>query len=197
MNTLFDLTPALPPGFCYQPEFITKTEEKYLLNIIEQLNLQNMKFHEYVAKRKVISFGQGWSFTEQQLKAGNPIPGEFDFLINRIAEYLQIPALSIGQLLITEYPAASVINWHRDAPPYNTIVGISLLSDCIFKLRPYQPEKWSGKTGKIKSGTISLQVKRRSMYTMTGIAKNMWQHATAPVNAIRYSLTFRTLAKIN
>jgi len=187
MNTLFDISPVLPEGFSYSPGFISEAEEMQLVKTIEQFDLQNMKFHEYEAKRKVISFGRGWSFTEQQLKEGNPIPGEFDFLVERIADHLQIAKLSIAQFLITEYPVGSVINWHRDAPPFETIVGVSLLSDCIFKLRPHEKEKQT------RSATISLPVQRRSVYTMTGISKNAWQHCTAPLNKVRYSLTFRTL----
>jgi alkylated DNA repair dioxygenase AlkB len=187
MNTLFDIGPVLPPGFNYSPAFINEAEEMQLVKTIGQFDLQNMKFHEYEAKRKVMSFGHGWSFTEQRLKEGDPIPAAFDFLVERIAGHLHIPKGSIAQFLITEYPPGSVINWHRDAPPFETIVGISLLADCIFKLRPHEKEK------QVRSGTISLPVQRRSIYTMTGIAKTAWQHSTAPLNKIRYSLTFRTL----
>jgi len=189
MNTLFDIGPVLPAGFTYSPGFITEAEEIQLIKAIEQFDLQNMKFHEYEAKRKVISFGRGWSFTEQQLKQGNPIPGEFNFLVERIASHLQIPTASIAQFLITEYPVGSVINWHRDAPPLETIVGVSLLSDCIFKLRPHDKEKQT------RSATISLPVQRRSFYVMTGVSKNAWQHCIAPMNKVRYAMTFRTLRK--
>lgn len=69
-----------------------------------------------------MSFGHDWSFTEQQLKEGNPILGEFNFLVKRIAGHLQIPTASIAQLLRTEYPVGSVINWHRDAPPLKQLL---------------------------------------------------------------------------
>ena len=109
------------------------------------------------------------------------------FLIDRIAGKLELPKHLIGQFLITEYPVGSVINWHRDAPPFEIIAGVSLLSDCTFKLRPHQKELQT------KAATVSLRVKRRSMYTMHGPAKSEWQHCTTPNNKIRYSLTFRTL----
>src|SRR5829696_4507681 len=121
MNTLFDISPSLPAGFSYQEDFINKSEEAHLLGGIAQLDLSNMKFHQYEAKRKVINFGKGWSFTEQRLKEGDPIPDEFDFLVQRIADLLQIPKSSIAQFLVTEYPIGSVINWHRDAPPFETV----------------------------------------------------------------------------
>lgn len=190
MNTLFEISPTLPPGFTYGENFISIEEEKGLVIAIEQQNLQNMKFHQYEAKRKVISFGSGWSFTDQCLKQGNPIPTAFDFLIERIATHLNIPKDSIAQFLITQYPVDSVINWHRDAPPFETIIGVSLLSDCTFKLRPHE------KTKQTRGTTISLPVRTRSFYIMTGESKIAWQHCTAPVAKIRYSLTFRTLRSI-
>lgn len=189
MNTLFDIGPVLPEGFSYFPGFITEAEEMLVLETIEGFDLQKMKFHEYEAKRKVISFGQGWSFTDQQLKQGNLIPIAFDFLVDKIAGHRCIGKESIVQFLITEYPIGSIINWHRDAPPFATIAGISLLSDCIFKLRPHEKEKQT------RRATISLPVQRRSLYIMQGPAKTAWQHATAPLNKVRYSLTFRTLYK--
>lgn len=187
MDTLFDIEPLLPEGFHYYPRFINEAEEKQLLNSIRQLDLQTMKFHQYEAKRKVVSFGKGWSFTEQQLKHGDPIPKEFEFLVEKIAQKLSIRKASIAQFLITEYPAGSVINWHRDAPPFDIIAGVSLLSNCNFKLRPHEKEKQE------RANTIVLPVERRSLYSMQGLAKTEWQHSTAPLNTIRYSLTFRTL----
>jgi len=187
MNTLFDISPVLPKGFAYNKNFINEEEEMKVVKCIEQLDLQKMKFHEYEAKRKVISFGQGWSFTEQRLKQGTPIPKDFDFLIDKIAAHLSIPKELIAQFLVTEYPVGSVINWHRDAPPFDIIAGVSLLSDCTFKLRPHEKGKQT------RSATISLPVQRRSLYTMQDEAKSQWQHSTAPVEKVRYSLTFRTL----
>lgn len=187
MLTLFDISPVLPQGFTYQRDFLTVDEESLLTREIGQLDLHNMKFHAYEAKRKVLSFGMGWSFTEQALKKGEPIPGAFDFLLEKISAYTGIPRENIAQFLITEYPVGSVINWHRDAPPFETIIGISLQADCTFKLRPQDKERQT------RSATISLPVHRHSIYTMTGIAKNEWQHATAPLDTVRYSLTFRTI----
>lgn len=187
MNTLFDTGPVIPEGFIYTPSFINEDEELFLSNTISKLELTNMIFHEYEAKRKVMNFGKGWSFTEQCLKKGDDIPSDFNFLSERIANHLSIDKGSIAQLLVTEYPIGAVINWHRDAPPYATIAGVSLLSDCIFKLRPYKKEK------QLRNATISMPVQRRSLYTMNGIAKTDWQHCTSPGSSVRYSLTFRSL----
>lgn len=187
MNTLFDVQPLLPQGWNYYQNFITPDEGADLVKNIGMYNLQTMKFHQYEAKRKVISFGHGWSFTEKKLRSGPPLPKDFDFLVHRVTTLLAIPKESIAQFLITEYPVGSVINWHRDAPPYHIVAGISLLTNCTFKLRPHDQDKRS------KWNTLSLNVERRSLYTMQGAAKTEWQHSTAPVKEVRYSITLRTL----
>ena len=102
MHTLFDISPTLPPGFHYETNFITEAEEILLLDLIKSLELNNMKFHQYEAKRKVISFGQGWSFTEQRLKQGEPIPAGFNFLVERVARKLNLAIDRITQFLVTE-----------------------------------------------------------------------------------------------
>ena len=89
--------------------------------------------------------------------------------------------------MIIEYPPGAVINWHRDAPPFDIIVGISLLSNCTFKLRPHEKEKQT------RSSIISFPVERRSLYVMQGPSRTDWQHSTNPVKETRYSITLRTL----
>jgi alkylated DNA repair dioxygenase AlkB len=85
------------------------------------------------------------------------------------------------------YPVSSVINWHRDAPPFESIAGISLAADCVFKLRPYDKSLRSAKS------VISFPVKHRSLYIMMGPVRNEWEYSTAPVSVVRYSITLRTL----
>ena len=73
----------------------------------------------------------------------------------------------------------SVINWHCDAPPVDLIAGISLKSDCTFRLKPY------GKAKQERASIISLLVKQRSLYIMQGPAQSGWQHSIMPVKPVR------------
>ena len=70
MNLLFPDEFILPPGFSYIPEFISKDEEKKLLEDIQTIELTNMKFQQYVAKRKTASFGYDWSFDKSSSLPG-------------------------------------------------------------------------------------------------------------------------------
>jgi alkylated DNA repair dioxygenase AlkB len=176
-----------PQGFFYAENFITHEEESILLTEVAKTHLHVFNFHGYEAKRKVQSFGYDYSFENKTLAEGLPIPTSFTWLINRVAAYISCPPEDVAELLLTEYPVGSVINWHRDARPFDVIVGISLLSDCVFKLRPHQKEKQTRKS------IISIPVKRRSVYVIRDEARSEWQHSIAPVKSARYSITVRTL----
>jgi alkylated DNA repair dioxygenase AlkB len=187
MSTLFPVEPLYPEGFQYLPYFITKAEEGILLQAISETPLRTFVFQGYEAKRKVASFGQDWSFEHQRLTKGKEIPEAFLPLLDKIASYLCLKPEAFAELLLTEYPVGSVINWHRDAPPFDLIAGVSLLSDCTFRLRPHDKAKQG------KASVISVPVKRRSLYVLQGQARTEWQHSIAAVKQLRYSITLRTL----
>ena len=187
MLSLFPIDDVYPKGFRYEADFISPDEEKDLLEVINTIPLHQMQFQGYEAKRKVASFGFDWSFEKRVLSKGKDIPSSFDWLVEKVALKIGLRRQDIAELLVTEYPPGSVINWHRDAPPFDIIIGISLLNDCVFKLRPHEKEKQTRKA------TVSLNVRRRSLYVIEGEARTNWQHSTAPVKGTRYSITLRTL----
>ena len=187
MTTLFPLEPSFPDGFSYHENFIDPDEENNLIDEIVKLELHSFRFQGYEAKRKVASFGYDWNFENRTLSKGKDIPVVFDSLMAKVAAHLNIEKKEFAELLVTKYPIDSVINWHRDAPPFDIIAGISLQSDCIFRLRPHEKAKQS------RGSVVSFPVRQRSLYVMKGPAKIDWQHSTAPVKKVRYSITLRTL----
>lgn len=189
MNTLFPIEPVFPQGFSYEKGFISEEEEQSLLELISGVDLHNMQFKGYTANRKTASFGYDYSFDSGKLSRGKDIPAVFNSLIEKVARYLGMVKDDIAELLLTEYPPGAVINWHRDAPPFDMVIGISLHTDCTFKLRPHAKEKQS------RSSVISFTAERRSLYVMSGESRSEWQHSIAPVKQTRYSITLRTLKK--
>lgn len=146
MDTLFPFTPATPGGFSYTSDYLSPIEENKLLEVVKTTALHPLKFQGYEAKRKVKSFGYDYNFDNRSIMKGEPIPEGFNFLLEKIATTLAIEKERFAELLVTEYPPGSVINWHRDAPPFDIIVGISLQSDCVFRLRPYDKTKQGRKS---------------------------------------------------
>ena len=171
------------------PDFLTNEEESHLCDTIGKIPLHTFKFQGYEAKRKTASFGYDYSFDKRTISKGQDIPMEFDALVEKVSRHLEIHQDDIAELLVTEYPIGSVINWHRDAPPFEIIAGISLCTDCIFRLRP------NDKARQGRKAIISFPVKRRSLYIMQGSARTDWQHSISPVPEVRYSITLRTLRK--
>lgn len=187
MDTLFPVENMMPGGFRYYPDIITQAEETELITEISKEQLQTFIFQGFEAKRKVASFGYDWNFQSRTLKPGRAVPASLRPLIEKVAGRLQLAPEEFEEVLLTEYPAGSVINWHRDAPPFDLIAGVSLLSDCIFRLRPHDKNK------QIRSSIISIPVKRRSLYVLHGISRMDWQHSISPVKNRRLSVTLRTL----
>ena len=185
---LFQDYKVYPEGFFYWDEFLTIEEEASLLRVIATIPLHTFVFQGYEAKRRVASFGYDYSFNNRRLTSGNPIPETFRPLIEKVAQKLNKPAEVFSELLITEYPPGAVINWHRDAPPFDIIAGISLKASCTFRLRPHATNK-EVTTRKI----IPVPLAPRSLYLITDDARTVWEHSTAPVKDTRYSITLRTL----
>jgi alkylated DNA repair dioxygenase AlkB len=184
MNTLF---PVEVPGFIYATDFITAAEEAMLIEEIGKISLHTFQFQGYAAKRKVASFGYDWSFETRSLSKGKAIPSVFNGLVEKVAAFAKVDKTAFAELLVTEYPPGSVINWHRDAPPFDLIAGVSLSTSCMFRLRPHDKAKQG------RRAIVSLPVERRSIYIMKDAARSDWEHSITPVKTTRYSITLRTL----
>jgi len=187
MLSLFPEHPVMPEGFSYFPDFLSEEEETELIALIINAAPKNMLFHGYEAKRKTVNFGFNWNFENRILSKGRDIPGELMWLVKRVSEKFLTGKEFIAQVLLTEYPPGAVINWHRDAPPFRTVTGISLCNNCSFRFRPYDRTKQGRKN------IITLPVARRSVYMMQGVSKTEWEHSTLPLRSARYSITMRTL----
>jgi alkylated DNA repair dioxygenase AlkB len=184
----------LPEGFLYSDEFLTKAEEVKLLHIFRGLEFVAYDYHGYIARRRIVRYGVNYDInTREASETVQPVP---EFLIGvreRAAEFAAVRADELAQAMLSEYSAGTPIGWHRDAPQFGTIIGISLGSACRMRLKPYQTAGKVG-SGKISSAKIlSIQLEPRSIYVIRGEARSGWQHSIPPVDETRYSITFRTL----
>jgi len=110
----------------------------------------------------------------------------------RIAQWANVDAHTFAMALINEYPPGAPIGWHRDAPQYGIVAGVSLLSSCRMRLRPYV-RPGVPKPGQRRTATHEILLEQRSAYVMTGESRSAFEHQIPPVTALRYSITFRTL----
>jgi alkylated DNA repair dioxygenase AlkB len=187
-SDLFGAT-ALPAGLSYVPDFITGIEEASLLAHIERLSLAEARYKQYTAKRRILSFGSQYDFSSNELQPGAPLPAFLRPLREKVSAWLAIPVDAFEHALVTEYRPGTALGWHRDVPEFHSIVGVSLGTACRMRFRPY-PAK-AGRT----AGGFELRLEPRSAYAMLGAARWRWQHAIPATPALRYSITFRTLAR--
>jgi DNA oxidative demethylase len=181
---LFELSTGAPAGFLYEPDFVTVDEERQLLTAIETLPFGDVRMHGVVARRRVVQFGWRYSFDARQLTAGEPVPAFLEPLQVRAAALIGCAPGELSEVLVTEYMPGATIGWHRDAPPFGEIVGVSLRAPCTFRFK-------RGEGRDVRRFTQTLAP--RSAYVLAGEARSAWQHSIPAVRALRYSITFRTL----
>jgi alkylated DNA repair dioxygenase AlkB len=180
--------PDLPDGFLYRPDLISESEEASLLDEIEKVQFADFEMRGVVARRRVAFFGSSYSGTEAL-----PMPSFLLPLRARIAEWADVAPEAFAMALINEYRPGSPIGWHRDAPQYGLVAGVSLRSASPMRFRPYvRPGAIAGSPAR-RRATHEVLLERRSAYLMTGAARQEYEHHIPPVTEQRYSITFRTL----
>ena len=184
MSRLF--APDLPAGFDYRDDFISAAQEQGLLDAIGEVTFAEFTMRGVVARRRVAFYGESYDRAEAR-----PLPDFLLALRASIADWAGLDAAAFAMALINEYQPGAPIGWHRDAPQYDLVSGVSLLSTCRMKLRPYRPPATAQAVR--RSATHEVVLQRRSAYLMTGESRNAYEHHIPPVGQLRYSVTFRTL----
>jgi alkylated DNA repair dioxygenase AlkB len=131
-----------------------------------------------------VSFGWKYDYENRALRKIDDIPEFLLPLRAAAAGFAGIEPNSLQQALVTEYSPGSAIGWHRDKPEFGQIVGVSLLAQCVFRLRRAAGKRWQ---------RFNLIAEPRSAYLMDGESRSVWEHSIPPVDALRYSVTFRNL----
>jgi len=181
---------ALPAGFVFQPDFISAEEEQALLHEIARLPLAQAKYKQYTARRRIAYFGFGYDFTSNRLGEAPPAPAFLAPLRDKVAAWMGLAPETLEQALVTEYRPGTPLGWHRDAPDFGRVAGVSLGGWARMRLRPYGTNAPRG-----KDEPITLELAPRSAYQMQGAARWQWQHSIPATRELRYSITFRTLAR--
>ena len=130
----------LPEGLLYQPDFLSMQEESELLRIFSTLEFQAFDFHGYTARRRVLEFGLEYDFTSRKATPTQNFPEFLAVIRERAAAFAELPQASLVEGMVSEYPPGAPIGWHRDAPQFGTIIGISLASVSRMRFKPYKAE---------------------------------------------------------
>jgi DNA oxidative demethylase len=177
--------PGLPAGLLYEPEFLSVEEEAELLGRLEDLRFDPIVIRGQAARRTARHYGLDYDYEARgRLTPGEPIPAWLEPLRARTAGLADVEADELVEALAQRYPAGSTIGWHRDAPMFGLVVGISFLSSCRLRFR-----RTSGGQPSVRE----IELEPRSGYVLRGASRWAWQHSIPSTKELRYSVTFRTL----
>jgi alkylated DNA repair dioxygenase AlkB len=174
-----------PQGLVYRPDLLAEDEEQALLDEFRRLSFDEIRMHGVVAKRTAKHYGFDYDYERRGLvEEAEPIPVWLLPVREYVAALAGVEPDELVEALVQRYPEGAQIGWHRDAPMFETVIGISLLSASRMRFRRGSPGARE---------TFELELEPRSGYVLAGEARTQWQHHVPPTQSERYSITFRTL----
>ncbi|PYM18345.1 MAG: alpha-ketoglutarate-dependent dioxygenase AlkB [Candidatus Rokuibacteriota bacterium] len=173
-----------PSGFLYYPDVLSAPEEAELSGHVRDITFSAVEMRGQVARRRTAHFGWVYGYESWRITPGPPLPDFLHPLRERVAVLASVEPAALAEVLVTEYPAGATIGWHRDAPQFGVVIGVSLLSACRMRFQ-------RGRGAERQTRAVTLEP--CSAYVLTGEARQHWQHSIPAVRAPRYSVTFRTL----
>jgi alkylated DNA repair dioxygenase AlkB len=175
-----------PEGLVYKPELLSVEEESALLEELESLRFDPIVMHGQAARRTARHFGLDYDYEARTPQPGESVPDWLVPVRARAAALAGVEPDELVEILVQRYPPGSTIGWHRDAPPFGTVVGVSLGGSSRLRF-----QRGKGEDRRV----WEVPLEPRSGYVLTGEARTSWQHSIPPTKELRYSITFRTLRR--
>lgn len=180
--------PGVPrlPGLTQENGFITVEEERALIREIGDAGLTPFLFQQWTGKRLTKSFGWSYDFQTGVFAPAAPIPDWVMPLKARAARFAGLEPADVEQMLLIRYDPGAGIGWHRDRPAFDHVIGISLGEPATMRFRRRTDNGFS---------RANVPLEPRSIYHMSSEARYDWEHSIAPMEALRWSITFRSLKR--
>jgi len=181
---LFAVNAPAVPGLLLVPEAVTAADEAELTARIDAAPLAPFEFGQWRGKRLTMHYGRAYDFARGRLDEAPPLPDWLVALRDRLAPLAGADPRAFQAALLIRYDPGAGIGWHRDRPQYGEVLGLSLGADCTMRLRQRTAEGFERR---------KLPLPRRSLYRLSGEVRWEWEHSIAPMEATRWSVTFRSL----
>ncbi len=181
---LFAADAPLVPGLLLVSEAVTPAEEGRLSAQIDAAPLKPFEFGQWRGKRLTAHYGSAYDFTRGRLDEAPPLPEWLLDLRRHLAPLAGMDPGALEAALLLRYDPGAGIGWHRDRPQYGEVLGLSLGSPCVMRLRRRTAEGFERRR---------LMLPPRSLYRLSGEVRWDWEHSIAPMDVARRSITFRTL----
>ena len=187
---LFEVSAKVPDGFIYRENFISGAEEQRLIWEIQQLQLTPFQYYQFTGKRRTVSFGWQHEFGKSEITKAPHMPAFVLPIQTRAATLFNLDPNSLMQTSFVEYSIGAPIGWHRDVPHFGVVIGVSLGALCRMRFRKYNR---GGPKNSNRAEILSIELRPRSFYLMSGASRGIWQHSIPPLKELRYSIIMRTL----
>ena len=184
MPDLFDA--PLIAGLAYREEVISAVEEEVLIDHLVATDLSPFRFHGWLGNRKTKSFGWRYDFDDASFSPSEPIPDWLQLLRETAAGFADVDPGDFVHALLARYDPGAGIGWHRDRDVFDKVVGISLATSATLRFRRRRPGGFD---------RVSLDLAPRSAYLLSNESRWHWEHRITPGDALRFSITFRTLSE--
>jgi DNA oxidative demethylase len=175
-----------PEGLVLRPELLTADEEAELVERLADLRFDPIVMHGREARRTARHYGLGYDYESRTPQPGEPIPAWIEPVRRHAAELAGEDPEDLVEVLVQRYPPGAAIGWHRDAPAFGTVIGVSLGGTSRLRFQ-------RGKGDRRRVWEVTLEP--RSGYLLAGDARRSWEHSIPPTKELRYSITFRTLRR--
>lgn len=184
-----DLFADQPPldGLSYRAEVLSPAEQKDVVRRLGGLDLEPFRFQRWEARRLTRTFGWRYDFERSIFVMGEPLPGWLLAVRKRTADAFGLNDEQFGHALVARYDPGAGIGWHRDRPVFEQVLGLSLAAPAVLRFRQRRAE------GGFRR--LALPIEPRSAYHLAGTARHEWEHRILPGDALRFSITFRTLSE--
>jgi len=184
---LFGVNAPGVPGLVFVPEAVTAAEEIELSAQIDRSPLKPFEFGQWRGKRLTAHYGRAYDFSRGRLDEAPPLPDWLLALRDKLAPQAGMDPDAFQAALLIRYDPGAGIGWHRDRPQYGEVLGLSLGADCTMRLRRRTEAGFERR---------SLPLPARSLYRLSGEVRWEWEHSIVPLDATRWSVTFRTLRPV-
>jgi DNA oxidative demethylase len=171
-------------GLRYELELVPPAMERQLLDVFEDLRWDPIVIRGQAAKRSARHYGLDYDYVARTPMAGEPVPDWLEPARTLAAEFAGFEPAELAEILVQRYPPGSTIGWHRDAPAFDTVIGLSIGG---FSRLRFQRGKGDARE------VFETGLEPRSGYVLSGEARWRWQHSIPATKELRYSITFRTL----
>jgi DNA oxidative demethylase len=176
----------LIPGLALSDGFIDAAEEAELVARMADVELAPFQFQGFEGKRLTHSYGWRYDFQDQSFQKTEPLPQWLEPLRRKAAALAALEPEELIQALLIRYDPGAGIGWHKDRPVFDRVVGISMGAPTVMAFRQ--------RLGPGRFQRVKVPLAPRSAYLLSGEVRHKWEHGIAAHDALRFSITFRSLS---